>query len=96
MFDFDNIVHKEETEAEIVLTDGTSMTGVFYTMQDQRLIDLLNDHRRFIPYRDSEGMLTLIGKTNIDRIMPIDGTLARKTTAPRWLGERRKTPSIAH
>lgn len=86
MFKQDNIVRKVETEVKITLTDGTTLTGFFFIKKEQRLIDLLNDQRPFIPYKETDGMITLIRKSSIDRITPIDQTIPREKTIPEWFG----------
>jgi len=86
MFGQEDIVQKRTIEAKIVLSDGTGLTGCFFINQGQRLVDLLNDQRAFIPYRNTNGTFLLIRKSTIDRIEPVDQTSTSKKKTPQWLG----------
>ena len=87
MFDQEEVVHKVTIEAEINLMDGTALKGCFFVNQGQRLVDLFNDQRTFIPFRDTDGTIQLIRKSTIVRIVPVDQTVRRKKEAPAWFGD---------
>ncbi len=87
MFDQENIVQKVTIGAEIILTDGTALKGCFFASQGQRLVDLFNDQRTFIPFSDTDGTVQLIRKSTIVRIVPVDQTVpGKKGKPPGWFG----------
>ncbi len=71
-------IHKVTIEAKLFLTDGTVLTGFFFIKPDERVIDLFNDERAFIPVSDADGAIQFIRKSIIDRIVPIDEKVIRK------------------
>jgi hypothetical protein len=79
MFGSDLVTKKEETEVEVALTDGTVWTGMIFLRSDQRVLDIVNDDRRFVPFAASDGPVRVINKdviayiTGIVRDAPSDG-----------------------
>ncbi len=72
MFAAEHMRQKVRTEVELTLNDGTTLKGKFFTSPNERLIDTLNDARPFLPFEDSDGLLSVLNKTDIMRIKPID------------------------
>ena len=72
MFAAEHIRQKVRTEVELALNDGTTLRGKFFTSPNERLIDTLNDARPFLPFEDGDGLLSVLNKTVIMRIKPID------------------------
>ena len=62
---------KEEVQVSIVLTDGTTLDGCVFAGDGQRLLDLMNDNRAYIPYTDADGNFTITQKLSVSRIAPI-------------------------
>lgn len=86
MLDSNVRTQKIEVEATIVLADGTTMNGCFFTAQGQRLTDLLNDQRAYLPFLMEDGEITFLRKTTIDRITPsVQGSVAPQKV-PQWVG----------
>ncbi|WP_439817039.1 DUF6812 domain-containing protein [Zavarzinia sp. CC-PAN008] len=67
----DERVVKDKTDVEVHFTDGTSMRGNFFVEPEQRVIDMLNDSRAFIPFQDMSGAIRLINKTLITNVKPL-------------------------
>ncbi|MDH5437075.1 MAG: hypothetical protein OEX83_09975 [Gammaproteobacteria bacterium] len=61
---------KNKTEVEITFLNGSSMRGNFFSAVTQRVVDLLNDTREFIPFEDIGGNIRLIRKANIRDVQP--------------------------
>jgi len=61
---------KKEVAVNIVLVDGTTFEGCVFAAEGQRLLDLMNDHRAYIPYTEADGNFTIIQKLTIARIIP--------------------------
>ena len=72
MFAAEHIRQKVKTEVELALNDGTTLKGKFFTSPNERLLDTLNDSRPFLPFEDGDGSLSVLNKTMIVRIRPID------------------------
>ena len=62
---------KDEVPVNIMLTDGTTLEGCVFAADGQRLLDLMNDRRAYIPYNDADGNITIVQKLSISRIAPI-------------------------
>ena len=60
--------HKEPVDVKINLTSGDSVGGVLFLKQHQRITDLLNDDRDFIPLKDGDGYIHVIAKNNIEKV----------------------------
>lgn len=74
-------VQKKKVRATVTRTDKTSVQVFFFLNQQQRLIDLLNDEREFIPVETPSGQTLLIAKSQIYEINP-----AESASAPAKLG----------
>lgn len=59
---------KVKAAVEIELNDGTLMMGSLFVAGTQRLSDLLNDERRFLPFESSEGTVVSLRKSVIARV----------------------------
>lgn len=59
---------KLKVAVEIELNDGTVMMGSMFLGNTQRLSDLLNDDRAFLPFENSEGMVVSLRKAVIMRV----------------------------
>lgn len=70
MFDEDrpNIVKKEKFDVTIQLTTGESVTGTVFLRKHERVIDLMNDDRSFIPVSIDDDLVKVINKTAITEI----------------------------
>ena len=64
-------VHKVKIEVEIELEGGRTLLGNFFGAPKQRLSDVLNDERRFLPFETSGGILTVFRKSAVLRITPL-------------------------
>ncbi len=65
-------IHKRKVQVKVELDDGTTMLASLFLLQQQRVSDLLNDNRRFLPLETSEGIITNLRKTAIYRVTPIE------------------------
>jgi DnaJ-domain-containing protein 1 len=54
----EKLISKTKVEVEVRLNDGTEMLGfLFVITNQQRISDLLNDGRRFLPFLGSDGLM---------------------------------------
>ena len=72
MFASDQVKAKSKVEVELVLSDGTALKGHLFLSVQQRILDSLNDERAFVPFEDAENVLTVLNKSAITRIKPVD------------------------
>ena len=56
---------KFETSVTIALADNQLFDAIVFLRPDERLIDLLNDERNFIPVKRLDGKTIIVAKTNI-------------------------------
>lgn len=56
---------KQEASVRMSLIDGSTVEGVVFLKNDERLIDLLNDHRSFFPLRRLEGDTVIVAKSGV-------------------------------
>lgn len=72
MFDSDSYTQpKVKIEVEIELQDGRILLGSVFGAPKQRLSDLLNDERQFVPFESSAGLVTVLRKSSILRATPV-------------------------
>ncbi len=64
-------LQKRKIEVKVELDDGTTMLASLFLMQQQRVSDLLNDDRRFLPLLTSDGIITNVRKNAIYRVTPM-------------------------
>ena len=72
MFTNTQEVKKEKVEAQIDLHSGDRILGAFFIRPAQKLSDLLNDERAFIPIETSDGLVMILSKIEIGRVTPLD------------------------
>ncbi len=73
MFDEDkpHIVKKNKSDVKILLTTGEDFTGSVYLRKHERVIDLMNDDRSFIPISIDDDVIKVVNKTAIAEISVI-------------------------
>ena len=72
MYDPNQKITKQKLEVQIELDDGARLLGFLFVKQMQRLLDLLNDERSFLPFQTSDGLVIHIKKTAITKITELD------------------------
>lgn len=73
MFDEDrpHVVKKDKSDVKILLTTGEGFTGSVYLRKHERVIDLMNDERSFIPISIDDDVIKVVNKTAIAEISVI-------------------------
>jgi len=61
-------VEKQKVHVQVHLTDNTTIGGYIFIAADERITDLLNDSREFIPLEDGTGSMTIVSKRNISKL----------------------------
>ncbi|SLN32020.1 J domain-containing protein [Oceanibacterium hippocampi] len=72
-----------KVECQVVLADGRSFDGHFFAGAQQRLSDVLNDQRPFLPFATSAGETLLIAKAAIATVTPQESAADDKPAAYR-------------
>jgi hypothetical protein len=62
----------EKISVDLLLTNGTSVRVNLFVSDMQRVNDLLNDGRAFIPFEDLGGQVRLVNKSTIVTVIPFD------------------------
>ncbi len=63
---------KDKVEVQAELDDGVRLLGFLFVKQGQRISDLLNDERGFLPLLTTDGLIVLLKKTAIARVTQLD------------------------
>lgn len=63
---------KVNVGVDIILNDGTSVTGSVFIGLEERVQDLLNDPKLFIPVRQANEEILLINKNSVAICKPLD------------------------
>lgn len=71
MFDANQRRKKSQIEVELYLDDGSHFLGKFGIGQSERLSDMMNDDRNFLPFETSEGHVVMIRKTVISKVVQL-------------------------
>ena len=71
MYESDQKVDKVRIEVEIELESGQQLLGFLFIRQLQRITDLLNDDRDFLPFQSSAGEIVQIRKAKIVTVLHI-------------------------
>ncbi len=69
--------HKNEVNVSLTLTGQPPFRAVIFLKVGERIIDLLNDGRAFIPVRDEAGQTLFLAKTSIVSLVEVDQPQAR-------------------
>ena len=68
MYNSDEKIDKIKIEAAVQLEDGTNLLGFLFVKPMQRVSELLNDHRQFLPFQVSDGPLVHLHKSKIAKV----------------------------
>lgn len=63
---------KHTVEVELILEDGTTLSGEVFVLPDERIQDLLNGDAQFFPLRLENREILLISKSSIVICKPLD------------------------
>jgi hypothetical protein len=63
---------KVNVACELVLTDGTRLTGSVFIGLGERVQDLLNNGAAFFPFRQDDQEILLVNKTVVAICKPLD------------------------
>lgn len=66
------IRRKYNVDVDLVLHDGTQISGNVFLSKEERVQDLLNDPRPFFPIRLPNQEILIVNKTSIAVCKPID------------------------
>ena len=81
------VKQKHLAEVEVTMTDGTVLRGNFFLNPQERIVDMLNDDRAFLPFSDEDGIITVVAKSAINVIRPAQQKIEHLQEAPRRIGQ---------
>ncbi len=88
MYGFNPHTSKFEVEVELTLTNELSFQGSLYLSHEQRILETLNDERKFVPFKTTHGVILAIKKSMIAYVQPIDQTMGCAKPIPLKIGIR--------
>ena len=65
-------IPKVRVRAELVLADGSVLSGYVFVEATVRVLDLMNGPTMFFPFIDQESAVQLINKAHVVRMTPHD------------------------
>ena len=72
MFDANQKRKKSQVEVELHLDDGSHYLGKFGLGMSERLSDMMNDDRKFLPFETSDGQVVVIRKSTISKVVQLN------------------------
>ena len=72
MFEANRHRSKSRIEVELYLNDGSYLFGRMSVLPDERLSDLMNDDREFLPIENSQGTVLIVRKGYISKVVQLD------------------------
>ena len=69
MFESNEKIDKWQVEVKVNLDDGAQLLGFLFVRPMQRLSDLLNDSRDFLPLQTTDGLIVHIRKSTIAKVV---------------------------
>ncbi len=80
------VKQKLKAEVELTLSDGSALVGNFFLNSQERVLDVLNDERSFLPFVHNDGGFTVVNKDAISFIRPVRLDVEHVEEIPRKLG----------
>lgn len=77
MFGISSQMDKIKIDVQVEMHSGKQLLGVLFLRRDQRMSDLLNDERRFLPLETTDGLIVNLAKGYIARVVQL-GQLVNK------------------
>ena len=78
MYESGQQISKLPVEVQVQLNDGSRFLGVLALSQGQRVSDLMNDERQFLPIKLPSGSVVILRKTMIAKVAPLDQHIDRE------------------
>ena len=72
MYESGQKLSKIDVEVQVQLDDGSQFLGILSLSQGQRVSDLMNDERNFIPIQLQGGSVVIQRKSAIAKVAPLD------------------------
>ncbi len=80
------VKQKLKAEVELTLNDGRLLAGNFFVNPQERVLDILNDDRSFLPFLHNDGGFTVVNKEAISRIRPVEQVVRHVEEVHRKVG----------
>lgn len=77
---------KLKHQVDIHLRDGTEIQANIFLSRQQRLVDMLNDTRMFMPVENNDGAVIMLNKSSIAHVIPTDQSIERTEPVPMHIG----------
>ena len=73
-------VHKTRHRVSLTLNDGTIVAGFMFLGARERLLDVFNDSRRFLPIETTDDRLVFLAKSAIALAEPVPETVVQRAS----------------
>ncbi len=73
-------VHKTRHRVAVTLTDGSVITGFLFLGARERLLDVFNDQRSFLPIKTVDERLVFLAKSSITLAEPVPETAVQRAS----------------
>ena len=70
MFASEDYRPKKKAGVQLLLHDGSELSGSLFLLANQRIVDIVNDPRMFVPFMRSDGTVIVLNKSAIMQIVP--------------------------
>lgn len=89
MYATSKVKSKLKAEVEVTMSDGRTFKGNFYINAQERVLDVLNDERTFLPFLGEDDAFTVLNKAYITSIVPLQSSAQQNDGIPAHLVDRR-------
>ena len=73
-------VHKTRHRVSLTLTDGSVINGFLFLGARERLLDVFNDSRTFLPIKTTDERVVFLAKSSITMAEPVPETIAQRAS----------------
>ncbi len=81
------VKQKFTTEVEVTMADGSILRGKFFLNHQERIVEMLNDDRRFLPFSNEDEIVTVVSKAVINSIRPAQQRIEPLKETPQHIGQ---------
>jgi DnaJ like chaperone protein len=85
MFGISSQMDKIKIDVQVELHNGKQLLGVLFLRRDQRISDLLNDQRTFLPLENTDGLIVNLAKAYIAKVVQLGQVASMKAATDPYL-----------
>ena len=85
MFGISSQMDKVKIDVQVELHNGSQLLGVLFLRRDQRMSDLLNDQRDFLPLETTDGLIINLAKAYVAKVVQLGQIATAETSADPYM-----------